>query len=162
MRFSSESTYRPSRPLTTSASGEAGLTDRVISSDIPLAWSRNVLDHCRGSARLYNSLDAGRLVVRQERPDTSGVFLGQRDGRLGLAASGAEGSQPATPVLTLGVDSPECRACALPAACTPRAIPACAHPEPLWLTSRGVFLRDQAQPGRQLECPRIVSTDLDM
>jgi hypothetical protein len=107
MRVSSCSTCRPSRPLTTSESGEAGLTDRVISSGIPLAWSGSVLDHGLCSASLYNGPDAIRLVVCQERPDHSGVFMGQCDGSPVLAASGDEGSQPLTPVITLRVDLAE-------------------------------------------------------
>jgi hypothetical protein len=95
------------RPLTTSESGEAGLTDRVISSGIPLALSRSVLGHGLCSARLYNGFDSVLLVMRQERPDNPSIRVRQCDGSPVLAASGNEGAQPPAALIRLGVDPAE-------------------------------------------------------
>src|SRR6266581_3959074 len=122
-----------------SESGEAGLTYRVISSGIPLALSRSAFDDCLCSARLYDGPDAILLVVCQERPDNSGVFIGQRDGSPVLAASGDEGSQPLTPVITLRVDPAERGSRAVNEEFTQIAIPAFTNPEEPWLAARRVF-----------------------
>jgi hypothetical protein len=122
--------------LTTSESGEAGLTDRVISSGIPLALSRSVLDHGLCSASLYDGPDTILLVVCQERPDNSGIFIGQRDGSPVLSSSGDEGSQPLTPVITLRVDPAEHGSRAVHEELTQLPIPACADPEQTQLATR--------------------------
>jgi hypothetical protein len=71
------------------------------------------LHHGLGSTSLYDGPDAILLVVRQERSDNSGVFIGQRDGSPVLSSSGDEGSQPLTPVITLCVDPAERGSCAV-------------------------------------------------
>jgi hypothetical protein len=136
--------------LTTSESGEAGLTYRVISSGIPLALSRSVFEYCLCSASLYDGPDAILLVVRQERPDNSGVFIGQRDGSPVLAASGDEGSQPLTPVITLCVDPAERGSRAVNEEFTQIAIPAFTDPEEPRFAACRVFAGDEAELRRQL------------
>jgi hypothetical protein len=133
-----------------SESGEAGLTARVISSGIPPALSRSVLDHGRCSARLYNGPDSILLVVRQERPDNPSILVRQRDGSPVLAASGDEGSQPLTPVITLRIDPAQRGSRAVNQQFTQIAIPAFTDPKEPWFTPCGVFPRDQSQPGCQL------------
>jgi hypothetical protein len=142
VRLSACSTYRPSRPLTTSESGEAGLTDRVISSGLPLALSRSVLDHGLCPVRLDDGPDAILLVVCQECPDNSSVFIGQCDGRAVLAASGDERFEPPTPVITLRADPAERGSRAVHEEFTPRAIPAFTNPEEPWRAARRVFPRN--------------------
>jgi hypothetical protein len=88
-------------------------------------------------------------AVREERPDNPRMLVRHRDGSPVLAASGDEGSQPLTPVITLRIDPAPHSSRAVPEEFTPIAIPACTHPEEPWRAARRVFQRDQAQPGRQ-------------
>jgi hypothetical protein len=59
--------------------------------------------------------------MREERPDPPGIPVRQRDGRPVLAASGDEGAQPLTPVLTPRIDPAQRGSRALHEEFTPRA-----------------------------------------
>src|SRR5882724_1325280 len=113
-----------------------------------------ILEESRASppppSSLYDGPNAVLLVMCQECPGHSGIFIGSGDGGAVLSPSGDQCSKPPTLIIWLRLNPAERGPGSVDEEFTKIAIPAFTDPEEPWLAPRGVFTRDQSQPGRQL------------
>ena len=84
------------------------------------------------------------------RPGNPRVLVGSRHRSAVLSPSCDECAEPATSVISFGLDPAQGGARSMDEQCSQRDVPAFADPEEPGLASRRVFPWDHSQPGRKL------------
>src|SRR5499427_700165 len=95
-------------------------------------------------------LGAVHLVGRQQHPGNPGIFIREGHGRLVLAATVHEASEPRATAIRLEPEPAQRRACAMDEEGPEVYVPAFTDPKQPWLAARGMLPRHQADPRRKL------------
>ena len=109
--------------------------------------SRNRL--CRASLGCRLLCDV-HLVGRQQHPGNPGIFIREGHGRLVLAATVHEASEPRATAIRLEPEPAQRRAGTMDEEGPEVHVPAFTDPKPPWRAARGMLPRHQADPRRKL------------